>query len=367
MFIAQRLSCMAFHTVLFASLLVIWIATPALGRHVLDFISQDLHMTANPISFSRRVLAGAALAMVCATAVPALATAQAASTHTVVHAQGSTPVPAAPLRVVVYDLGALDAMQALGIPVRGVPKAQFPHYMAGYGDAKYAVAGSLFEPDYEALSQIKPDLIIVGGRSAAKYEVLNKIAPTVDFSVKSGQMLQDMERNITQLAQLYGKQAQGQALVAQMQKAVTELRQQASQAAPGLLLMAVNERVMPNAPGSRFGFLFDVFGAQSAIAAKDVPARGTAYTFDDVAKLNPEWIYVIDRNTATGSAAGGGAIIPSQKVFDNALIKGTAAGQKGQVVFLDPKGWYLMGSTGPTALLGNVAQLKQVYTAAAAR
>jgi iron complex transport system substrate-binding protein len=36
-------------------------------------------------------------------------------------------------------------------------------------------------------------------------------------------------------------------------------------------------------------------------------------------------------------AAGGGAIIPSQQVFDNAQVKGTAAGQKGQVVFLDPK------------------------------
>lgn len=283
---------------------------------------------------------------------------------TVAHAMGSTSVPATPKRVVVYDLATLDTMQALGIAVTGVPKAQFPQYMAGYGDAKYTVAGTLFEPDYDALSKIKPDLIVVGGRSAAKYEALSKIAPTVDFSVKGEHMLQDMERNITQIANLYNKQAQGKALVAKIHQAVGELRQVSSQAAPGLLLMAVNERIMPNAPGSRFGFLFDTLGARSAITAKDVPARGTAYTFEDVAKLNPQWIYVIDRNTATGSAAGGGEIIPSQKVFDNAQIKNTAAGQKRQVVFLDPKGWYLMGSTGPTALLGNVAQLKQVYAAA---
>ena len=128
--------------------------------------------------------------------------------------------------------------------------------------------------------------------------------------------------------------------------------------------MAVNEKIMPNAPGTRFGFLFDVFGAKSAITAQDIPPRGTAYTFNDVAKLNPAWIYVIARYTGTGSAAGGGAIIPSQQVFDNAQVKATTAGQKGQVVFLDPKGWYLMGSTGPTALLNNVAQLKQAYRAA---
>lgn len=270
----------------------------------------------------------------------------------------------APQKVVVYDLATLDTMQLLGIPVAGVPKAQFPQYMTGYGDAKYQVAGSLFEPDFDVLSRIKPDLIIVGGRSAAKAEVLSKVAPTQNLSVKSGQMLEDMERNIMQIANMYGKEAEGKALVAKIQQEVAELRQLSSQAAPGLLLMAVNERIMPNAPGSRFGFLFDVFGAPSAITAQDVPPRGTAYTFDDVAKLDPEWIYVIDRNTATGSAAGGGAIIPTQQVFDKPQIKATKAGQKGQVVFLDPKGWYLMGSTGPTALLNNVAQLKQVYRAA---
>lgn len=287
-----------------------------------------------------------------------------APTVLVQHAQGSTQVPAAPRRVVVYDLGALDAMQALGIPVAGVPKAQFPAYMAGYADARYTVAGSLFEPDYDALSRLQPDLVIVGGRSASKYEALSKIAPTLDFSVKASQLLQDVERNVGQLAQLFGKQAQGQALVERMQREVGTLRQLAGQAAPGLLLMAVNDRVMPQAPGSRFGFLFDVFGAHSALTAQQLPARGTAYTFADVARLNPQWIYVIDRNTATGSAAGGGAIVPSQQVFDHAQIHGTVAGQKGQVVFLDPKGWYLMGSTGPTALLNNVAQLQQVYRAA---
>lgn len=309
--------------------------------------------------FSRRTLAIAVAGVLCASTVYA----QSPRTHS--HGQSSVQNATAPQRVVVYDLATLDTMQTLGIPVAGVPKAQFPEYLAGYGNAQYTVAGSLFEPDYDALSQIKPDLIIVGGRSAAKAEVLGKVAPTLDFSVKPATMLQDIERNITKVAGLYGKQAQGQALVAQIKAEVAELNQLASQAKPGVLLMAINERIMPQAPGARFGFLFDVLGAKSALTAQDVPARGgPAYTFADLAKLQPEWIYVIDRNTGVGSAAGGGAIIPSRQVFDNAQVKATPASQKGQVVFLDPKGWYLMGSTGPTALLNNVAQLKQAYRAA---
>lgn len=289
------------------------------------------------------------------------------STVLVQHAQGATAVPQRPQRVVVYDLATLDTMQALGMAVRGVPQAQLPPYLAGYADARYTVAGSLFEPDYAALSQIRPDLIIVGGRSAAKYEALGKIAPTLDFSVRGDHLLQDMARNITQLAQLSGQPAQGEALLARLEREVGVVRHLAAQAEPGLLLMAVNERILPNAPGSRFGFLFDVLGARSALRAQDLPARGTVYDFDAVARLDPAWIYVIDRNAATGSAPGGGALIPSQQVFDNAQVRGTQAGRKGQVVFLDPKGWYLLGSAGSTALLCNLAQLQQVYRAAGLR
>lgn len=247
------------------------------------------------------------------------------------------------------------------------PSATIAWVLTGKSLVAPLVVGSLFEPDYAALSQIRPDLIIVGGRSAAKYEALGKIAPTLDFSVRGDHLLQDMARNITQLAQLSGQPAQGQALLARLEREVGVVRHLAAQAEPGLLLMAVNERILPNAPGSRFGFLFDVLGARSALRAQDLPARGTVYDFDAVARLDPGWIYVIDRNAATGSAPGGGALIPSQQVFDNAQVRGTQAGRKGQVVFLDPKGWYLLGSAGPTALLGNLAQLQQVYRAAGLR
>ncbi|MBV2163765.1 MAG: ABC transporter substrate-binding protein [Comamonas sp.] len=314
-----------------------------------------------PTVMNRPIFALAAAALLSAGA----AQAQMTSATTTTTAQNSTHAHStAPQRVVAYDLGALEILQALGIPAAGGPQAQFPAYLADY-TARYTVAGSLFEPDYDALSKIRPDLIIVGGRSAAKAQTLGKLAPVLDFSVRGDHLLHDLERNITDIARLYGKQAQGKALVDKINQEVAELRRLSSQAAPGVLLMAINEKIMPQAPGSRFGLLFDVLGAKSALTAQDVPARGgPAYTFDDLVKLQPQWIYVIDRNTAVGSAAGGGEIIPSPKVFDNAQVRATPAGQKGQVVFLDPKGWYLMGSSGPTALLNNVAQLQQAYRAA---
>ncbi|MEG2630854.1 MAG: ABC transporter substrate-binding protein, partial [Comamonas sp.] len=78
---------------------------------------------------------------------------------TVQHAKGQATVPLKPQRVVVYDLAALDVMHSLQLPVAGVAKAEYPDYLKSYADARYQAAGSLFIPDFEALSRIRPDLI----------------------------------------------------------------------------------------------------------------------------------------------------------------------------------------------------------------
>lgn len=297
--------------------------------------------------------------------------AQAAQPHsmTVEHAKGKTTVPFAPKRVVVYDLASLDTMQALKLPVAGVPKANFPAYMTSYGDAKYQVAGSLFEPDYEVLSHIKPDLIVVAGRSASKYETLSKIAPTLDLSSSGKSLLGDMERNVHTLASLWGKEAQGHQLMQQVKAEVQQLTQTAGKAGPGLLVLAVNTNTSAQTPGSRFGLIYDVMGVQPALAADPSKPRGIPVKMEDIAKINPQWLYVIDRNAGTGTSKDkeGKPVLPSKTLFDNDVIKNTDAAKKQQVVFVNPQNWYLMGSSGPTAMRENVAEIRTAIEAAAKR
>ena len=310
---------------------------------------------------SRRSLTIALTAAAWGLAGPALAAAPAQpATINVQHAKGTATVPLKPQRVVVYDLAALDVMQALQLPVAGVAKAQYPDYLAAYAEAKYQDAGTLFIPDYESLSRIQPDLIVVAGRSAAKYDVLAKIAPTLDLSVDGKQLLADMERNVTTLSSLWGQQAQGQQLMARVRAEVDGLQAVAAQAEPGLLVLAVNQNLSAQPPGARFGLLHDVLGIKPLLAADASKPRGVPLKMDDIARLDPAWIYVIDRNAATGTQTDkdGKPVTPSKQLFDNAQIRGTRAGQKGRVVFLDPKGWYLLGNAGPTAMLRNVAQIK---------
>ena len=287
------------------------------------------------------------------------------STIEVRHAKGSARIATQPRRVVAYDLASLDILQNLGLPVAGVPRAAFPQYLQGFADhAKYPVAGTMFEPDFDALSQIRPDLILVGGRSAARSETLSRIAPTLDMSTRGTHLLEDMGRNVQTLAALHGKERAGEQLMQQVNDEIAALKPITAKAGRGLLVLAINDKLSAQAPGSRFGLLHDVFGVQAAVTADKLPARGQSFTMEDIARIDPDWLYVIDRNAATGSAAGGGVAIPSQKVFDNPTIRATTAGKRGQVLFLDPKGWYLMGSAGPTAMINNARQIRAALTAA---
>lgn len=316
---------------------------------------------------SRRSAAIALTATAWGLTVPALAATPAQPARiTVQHARGTATVPLEPRRVVVYDLAALDAMHTLQLPVAGVAKAGYPDDLAAYDDAKYQAAGTLFIPDYEALSRIQPDLIVVAGRSAAQYDVLSKIAPTLDLSVDNQRLLDDMERNVTTLASLWGRQVQGQQLMARVRGEVDSLKAIAAQAEPGLLVLAVNRNLSAQPPGARFGLLHDVLGIKPVLAPDPSKPRGVPMKMEDIARLDPAWIYVIDRNAGTGTQTDkeGKPVVLSKQLFDNAQIRATQAGRKGRVVFLDPKRWYLLGSAGPTAMLRNVGEIREALQGA---
>src|SRR5690606_27830152 len=130
------------------------------------------------VSLKRRLALLAFAGAACAAVLPA----QAAATVEIRHAAGTTEVPANPKKVVVFDLAAFDILATLGVEVAGVPSSRLPPHLARFEDKRYLRAGTLFEPDFEAINAVGPDLIIVAGRSQSKYQELSQLAPTLDLT-----------------------------------------------------------------------------------------------------------------------------------------------------------------------------------------
>jgi iron complex transport system substrate-binding protein len=251
-----------------------------------------------------------------------------AETITVEHAQGSTEVPANPETVYSFDLGALDSLDSLGVEVAGAPTAQYPDSLAKYGEDSVAKIGSMKEPDFEAISEGAPDLIIISGRTAGAYEELSKIAPTIDLSVDAATPVESFKEVSTTLGEIFGKDTK-----------IEETKAAAANAGTGLVLMTSGGELTAYGAGSRFGIVHDVLGVQTAADVKSEGSHGEAVSFEFIAEKNPAHLFVIDRDAAVGEAAGKAAA----SVLDNELAAGTDAAKNDNITYLDSASWYLVG------------------------
>lgn len=255
---------------------------------------------------------------------------------TIAHAQGSTSVPANPQKVIVFDVGVLATLDELGVKVSGVPAVEnLPDKLAKYAGDEYVKVGSLFEPDYEKVNSLEPDLIIVAARSAAVYGELSKIAPTVDLTVDNANFLPGFRRSVEAIGTIFGKEAEVKQRLDAIEAAAQEVKAKAGDDT-GLIVLTTGGKISAYGPGSRFGLIHDVLGVKPAAPDIKAETHGEAISAEFIAKTDPDLLYVIDRDSALGQDGAA-----ARKVLDNALVNGTKAAKNNKIVYLDPFTWYI--------------------------
>jgi len=296
------------------------------------------------------VLAGLAFAL-----ATALSSAKAEDV-VVQHAQGETTVTANPETVLVFDLASLDTLDALGVEVDGVPTGTKPEHLAKYNSDEFAKIGTLFEPDYEAVNAAEPDLIIVGGRSAAKYSELAKLAPTIDLTIDQKNYLGSMRKNVETLARIFGKEAEAEKQLKELDDAIGDLKQASKDAGRVLVVLTTGGRMSAHGPGGRFGIIYGDFGFTPAREGLETSTHGQAISNEFIMETNPDWLFVLDRDAAIGQEGRSAA-----QLLDNELVGQTTAWQKEQVLYLNAPNWYLVGG-GLTAMQMNVEQISKAIS-----
>ncbi|MHA6300092.1 siderophore ABC transporter substrate-binding protein [Devosia sp. CAU 1758] len=265
----------------------------------------------------------------------ALASPVLAQEITVTHAQGETTLPGVPVKVVSFDFAAIETLEALGIEIAGLPGSNLPAHLEKYASDDYAKVGSLFEPDYEALAALEPDLIIVAGRSSTAYPDLAKIAPTVDLSNDWTNFYGSIKANAEIVGQIFDKGAEIDTLIADTDAKVEATKAAAADAGKGLIVLTSGAEVSAYGPGSRFGFIHDTLGVTPVIEDVEAATHGDAISFEFILETNPDLLLVIDRDAATGQGA-------AAAILDNELVAETTAWKNGAVVYIDPVRAYIV-------------------------
>ncbi|RPE71882.1 iron complex transport system substrate-binding protein [Pacificibacter maritimus] len=297
----------------------------------------------------KRTLAALAL-----TAIPTFAFAQTVEVET---ATGPVEVATSPSTVVALDLAAVDTLSALGVDIAGLPSITPPAYMADVF-ASTSTVGTLFEPDFEALAVMGPDLIIAGGRSQAQVEPLSKIAPTIDMTLADEGLYDQAVSRVTSYGNIFGLEDKAEDLIAQLDTAIAEAKEAAKDQGDVLILLTNGGKVSAYGDDSRFGWLHNTLELEEAYPELSAQNHGEAISFEFIAEVNPDWIFVVDRGAAIGQDGEAAAV-----TLDNPLVAGTTAAKSDHIVYLDSAPLYL-ASGGVQSMLGTVNEVKSAMAPA---
>lgn len=272
---------------------------------------------------------------------------------TVKHFLGETTVQKNPEKVVVFDFGILDTLDKLGIEAAGLPKDNLPAYLKEkYSHDKYVNTGGLKEPDFEAINEIQPDLIIISARQQDLYEDFKEIAPTIYLGVDTANFIESFKENTTIIGEIFGKEKEVETELAAIDKDINALKDKAAKNSKNALVILANEgKISAFGPASRFGLIHDEFGVQPADKGIEVSQHGQSISSEYIVEIDPDYLFVVDR----GAVVEGGESSAKQ-VVENELVQGTKAYKEGNIVYLDPNYWYLSGG----GLMSTAEMVKEI-------
>ena len=272
---------------------------------------------------------------------------------TITHNQGELTVTEVPAKVFTQDWASFDNLSALGVTVLGVPAGNVPGYLAEQVSGDAVQIGSLFEPDFETIAAEAPDLITVGGRSAATYPTMSGIVPTFDTSINNTDIIGGIKTRLTEFGEIFDLEDKAAELVANLDAKVAEAREAAADEGTGLVIVTNARNIGIYGPDSRVGWIYNELAIPSVFDdVDDGDHGGDGISFEYLVEKNPDWLFVVDRDAGTTDGTNGAA----EALLDNELLAETTFMKNDQIIYLSPQPAYITmhGYQGVMLLLDEV-------------
>lgn len=250
--------------------------------------------------------------------------------------RGPMTVTTLPEKIAVFDIAALDSLQALGIKPDGVVGNVYLPFLEAVAEDTVEI-GSLFEPDFEAINALAPDLIIAGGRSHEEVPNLAKLAPTIDMTIWEDVIGQGLDR-LSAYGDIFGRQDEATELRNQFLAKLEATKKAAAGNGNALIVMTNGPKVSAYGSNGRFGWLHQALDLPEAVADVEQATHGEAISFEFIREANPDILLVIDRLAATGQDGE-----TAKATLDNALVRETKAWTSGRVIYLSSGPIYIAG------------------------
>lgn len=260
-------------------------------------------------------------------------------TIAITHKLGTTEVPVNPQKVVVYDVGTLETLDELGIPIAGIPKDYVAKHLEKYKDDENVKdAGSIVQPNVELVRNINPDLVVISEVTSREYDDLKKIVPTVYLGVDNENYKTSVIENLNKIGDIFNIKEKTDRKALELENKVDEAVKIITASDKKIMILMYNVGAFSKfGENSRYGFIYTDLKAQPADENEATGIHGTVVSSEYISSVNPDILYIIDRNEIMLGEK------TDRKEIENPLIQKTNAYKNNRIIYADPNVWYLSG------------------------
>jgi len=248
-------------------------------------------------------------------------------------------VPYDPQRIAVLDMPALDIIDALGVGDRVAGSAKVTiEYLKDYNpdDSNGAIMnlGTVKTADLEKVAACEPEIIFIGGRLSSVYEDLEAIAPVVYLAVDYEKgIVESTKTNARTIASIFGKDGEVDEMFTGFQPRIDALHTVLN--GKKVLLGMYNANALGlMGTNSQLNMITRELGAENlgeSVGETEKATHGEEASWETVITMDPEYMFILDRSTATETADEG--IMGVREVIENDLIKELDVYKNDQIVY----------------------------------
>lgn len=244
-----------------------------------------------------------------------------------------------PKRIAILDFASLDIIDSLGVGERVVGMASTSiDYLKKYSDnTSIKSLGTIKEADFEAVMECEPDIIFIGGRLSNSYDKLSEIAPVVYLSTDTEiGLVESVSKNAKTIASIFGLESEVDSKLANFTERINNLKNFA-QSKTALVGMTTSGSFNLLGNDGRCSIIGREIGFNNLTAASSTSTHGNESSFETVVSQNPDYIFVMDRDSAIATSGAKTA----KEIMENDLVMSTDAYKNNHIVYLEhPNVWY---------------------------
>ncbi len=248
-------------------------------------------------------------------------------------------VPYNPKRIAILDFASLDIIDSLGVGERVVGMASTSiDYLKKYSDnTSIKSLGTIKEADFEAVMECEPDIIFIGGRLSNSYDKLSEIAPVVYLSTDTEiGLVESVSKNAKTIASIFGLESEVDSKLANFTERINNLKNFA-QSKTALVGMTTSGSFNLLGNDGRCSIIGREIGFNNLTAASSTSTHGNESSFETVVSQNPDYIFVMDRDSAIATSGAKTA----KEIMENDLVMSNDAYKNNHIVYLEhPNVWY---------------------------